>query len=165
MKRVFSVITATAICLATAAAFALPPIPDMAAEHYAKQPNGEKIVAGMKLKAEMGKCSMCHLPGADKKARGHGLNDFGKAVHDNFKHKDYLAEVKIATDANTKDDAKAAAKAKAMTILVAALTKASELKNAEGKVYGDLIKAGTLPGKNPPAEAKPAEAKPAEAKK
>src|SRR5690606_26206941 len=116
--------------------------------YYAKQPGGDKIVAAMKLKAEMGKCSMCHVPGADKKAKGHGLNDFGKAVHDNFKHKDFMAEVKNSTAEGATDEAKAAAKAKALAILVDGLTKASALKNKDGKVYGDLIKAGTIPGDN-----------------
>lgn len=148
MKKTIGLILGAAMALTTTAAFALPPIPDYAAEHYAKEPGGEKIVEAMKLKAEMGKCSMCHIPGADKKAKGHGLNDFGKAVHDNFKHKDFLAEVKNATAEGATDEAKAAAKAKALAILVEGLNKASAMKNADGKVYGDLIKAGTIPGDN-----------------
>ena len=68
---------------------ALPPLPPYVAEHYQGQPEYAKFVetfAGLKMK-----CDTCHTPGADKKAKGHGLNDFGKAVHDNFKHKDFLA--------------------------------------------------------------------------
>jgi hypothetical protein len=42
-----------------------------------------------------------------------------------------------------------AAKAKATEILVAALKKAAEVKNADGQAFGDLIKAGMMPGKNP----------------
>ena len=143
-----TLLTAIVISLTTATAFALPPIPDYLAEHYGKEPNGEKIVEAMKFKAAMGKCSMCHIPDADKKAKGHGLNDFGKAVHDNFKHKDFTAEDKNAKAEGATDEAKAAAKAKAMAILVDALGKASAMKNKDGKVYGDLIKAGTLPGDN-----------------
>jgi hypothetical protein len=156
MKKTISLILGAALILTTTAAFALPPIPDYAAEHYAKQPHGEKIVEAMKLKAAMGKCSMCHIPDADKKAKGHGLNDFGKAVHDNFKHKDFTAEDKASKADGATDEAKAAAKAKAMAILVDALSKASAMKNKDGKVYGDLIKAGTLPGDN---SKKPEEAK------
>lgn len=152
MKKTIGLILAAAMIFTTSAAFALPPIPDYAAEHYAKQPGGDKIVEAMKLKAEMGKCSMCHVPGADKKAKGHGLNDFGKAVHDNFKHKDFMAEVKNATAEGATGEAKAAAKAKALAILVDGLNKASALKNKDGKVYGDLIKAGTIPGDNTPKE-------------
>ncbi|WP_254510106.1 hypothetical protein [Anatilimnocola floriformis] len=131
--------------ISASAAFALPPIPDHVLEHYGPD---AKITAT--LKAQMGKCGMCHIPGADKKAKGHGLNDFGKAVHDNFKHKDYMAEVEKSKKEGAADADKAAAKAKALQILGDALTKASELKNADGKVFGDLIKAGTMPGTNPP---------------
>jgi hypothetical protein len=143
-----TLLAAFILSISTTAAFALPPIPDYAAEYYGKQPNGDKIVEAMKFKAAMGKCSMCHIPEADKKAKGHGLNDFGKAVHDNFKHKDFTAEDKNAKAEGATDEAKAAAKAKAMAILVDALNKASALKNKDGKVYGDLIKAATLPGDN-----------------
>jgi hypothetical protein len=153
MKRILLPTVILTICTA-ATAFALPPIPDHVLEHYGKD---SKIVATLKM--QTGKCGMCHIPGADKKAKGHGLNDFGKAVHDNLKHKDYMAEVAKATKADAPDAEKAAAKAKAMEILGAALTKASELKNAEGKVYGDLIKAGTMPGTNPKVEEKKTEEK------
>lgn len=145
MKRLLMMTTAAVIALGASAAFALPPIPDMVQEHYAKDPNGAKIVETLKM--QKGKCSMCHIPDADKKAKGHGLNDFGKAVHDNFKHKDYMAEVKTSKEA-ADDAGKAAAKAKAMTILGDALKKAAELKNAKGEVFGDLIKAGKMPGDN-----------------
>lgn len=148
MKNTIGLILGAAIFLLTTTALALPPIPDYAAEHYGKQPGGDKIVEAMKFKAAMGKCSMCHIPDADKKAKGHGLNDFGKAVHDNFKHKDFTAEDKNSKAEGATDEAKAAAKAKAMTILVDALGKASAMKNKDGKVYGDLIKAGTIPGDN-----------------
>lgn len=143
MKRLLSMFVAAAVVLSATAAFALPPIPDMVLEHYGKD---AKIVETLKM--QKGKCGMCHIPDADKKAKGHGLNDFGKAVHDNFKHKDYTAETKIIADNTATEAAKAAAKTKAMTILGDALKKASELKNAKGEVFGDLIKAGTMPGDN-----------------
>jgi hypothetical protein len=146
MKRLLMMTVAAVIALGTTAAFALPPIPPMVLEHFGKDPNGAKIVET--LKAQTGKCAMCHIPDADKKAKGHGLNDFGKAVHDNFKHKDFTAETKIIADNTAAEAAKAAAKAKAMTILGDALKKASELKNAKGEVFGDLIKEGKMPGDN-----------------
>jgi hypothetical protein len=152
MKR--SLLPTVLVALCSATAFALPPVPEHVLEHYGPD---AKIVATLKM--QTGKCGMCHIPGADKKAKGHGLNDFGKAVHDNFKHKDYMAEVAKATKAGAADTDKAAAKAKALEILGAALTKAAELKNAEGKVYGDLIKAGMMPGTNPKPEEKKAEEK------
>jgi hypothetical protein len=127
-------------------AFALPPIPKYAAEHYAKDPNAAKITESLKKN----QCSLCHIPGADKKAKGHALNDFGKAVHDNFKHKDFTAEHTKSIDEKASEADKAAAKSKAMEILVDGLKKAADVKNADGKAFGDLIKAGEMPGKNPP---------------
>jgi hypothetical protein len=122
----------------SAAGLALPPIPPYVAEYYGGKPEYAKFstaFSGLKMK-----CDTCHVPGADKKAKGHGLNDFGKAVHDNFKHKDFLA-------ANlAKADPAEAAKAK--KLIAEALAAAEALKNADGKLYGDLMKAGQLPGKN-----------------
>jgi hypothetical protein len=82
------------------------------------------------------KCDVCHKPGADKKARGHGLNDFGKVYHDRFKAKDFQAAHK---EKKTEE---------AMKLFKDAWEKSIVEKNADGKVYGDLIKEGKLPGKN-----------------
>lgn len=82
------------------------------------------------------KCDVCHKPGAEKKAKGHGLNDFGKVYHDVFKHKDFTA-----ADKAMKNDV-------AMKIFKEAWEKSIVAKNADGKVYWDLIKEGKLPGKN-----------------
>lgn len=82
------------------------------------------------------KCDVCHKPGADKKAKGHGLNDFGKVYHDRFKHKDFTAANK---DGKTDE---------AMKIFKDAWEKSVTEKNAGGQVFGDLIKEGKLPGKN-----------------
>ena len=119
-------------------ALALPPLPPYVAEHYQGKPEYAKFVetfAGLKMK-----CDTCHTPGADKKAKGHGLNDFGKAVHDNFKHKDFLAANKA------KDNPAEAATAR--KLVAEALAAAEALKNADGKTFGELMKAGQLPGKN-----------------
>lgn len=82
------------------------------------------------------KCDVCHKPGADKKAKGHGLNDFGKVYHDRFKHRDFTAA----------DKAKKTEEA--MTIFKDAWEKSIKEKNADGKVFLELIKEGKLPGKN-----------------
>lgn len=82
------------------------------------------------------KCDVCHKPGAEKKAKGHGLNDFGKVYHDRFKPKDFQA-----ADKDMKTD-------EAMKIFKDAWEKSIKEKNADGKVYWDLIKEGKLPGKN-----------------
>jgi hypothetical protein len=139
MTQVFRLSAAVllASCLCNAA-LALPPIPAYVAEYYASKPEYAKFAAafsGLKMK-----CDTCHVPGADKKARGHGLNDFGKAVHDNFKHKDFLAANKAKADP--------AEAAKAKKLIADALAAAEGLKNADGKAYGELMKAGQLPGKN-----------------
>ena len=82
------------------------------------------------------KCDVCHKPGADKKARGHGLNDFGKVYHDRFEAKKY----KKAQEDKQVDES--------LKLFKAAWDKSVTEKNADGKVYGDLIKAGMLPSKN-----------------
>lgn len=82
------------------------------------------------------KCDVCHIPGAEKKAKGHGLNDFGKVVHDRFKHREFTAAHKAK---NTEE---------AMKIFKDAWEKSVQEKNADGKVFLDLIKEGKLPGKN-----------------
>jgi hypothetical protein len=123
----------------TTTAAALPPLPPYVAEHYKAQPEYAKFEEA--FSAQKMKCDACHKPGADKKAKGHGLNDFGEAVHKHLKHKDFLAAHKVKAD-----DPAAAAKA---TQLVADALKAAEAeKNADGKTFGELIKAGQLPGKN-----------------
>ena len=119
-------------------ACALPPLPPYVAEHYKASPEYARFAAT--FGAMKTKCDTCHTPGADKKAKGHGLNDFGKAVHDNFKHKDFLAADKA------KDMPDQAVKAK--KLVAEALAAAEASKNAAGKTFGELIKAGTLPGKN-----------------
>jgi len=139
MTQVFRLLAAVLLgfCLCDSA-LALPPVPPYVAEYYAGKPEYAKFstaFSGLKMK-----CDTCHIPGADKKARGHGLNDFGKAVHDNFKHKDFLAANKAKADP--------AEAAKAKKLIADALAAAEGLKNADGKTYGELMKAGQLPGKN-----------------
>lgn len=90
-----------------------------------------ETVEGLKTK-----CDVCHKPGADKKAKGHGLNDFGKVYHDRFKHKDFST----ADKAKNTDEA--------LKLFKDAWEKSVKEKNADGKEYLELIKAGKLPGKN-----------------
>jgi hypothetical protein len=118
---------------------ALPPVPAYVEKHYSASPQYAKFVET--FKALESKCDTCHKPGADKKAKGHGLNDFGEAIHKNFKHRDFTAAHKLAKD-------NPAEAAKALQIIVDALNKAETQKNAQGQAYGALLKSGTLPGKN-----------------
>ena len=139
MKRfAFAVLVAGLLASVGNRAEGLPPLPKYVQEHYSASPEYSKFAET--FKGMKSKCDTCHTPGADKKAKGHGLNDFGKAVHDNFKHRDFLAADKA------KSDPEQAAKAK--KLLADALAAAEGLKNADGKSFGELIKAGSLPGKN-----------------
>jgi hypothetical protein len=116
----------------SSSAFALPPIPG-----YVKESLGDKAeykafmetFAGLKMK-----CDVCHKPGADKKAKGHGLNDFGEAMHKSLDDKAFMAAHK---DKNA---------AEALRLFNEGWAKALEAKNAQGTSYGELIKAGKLPG-------------------
>jgi hypothetical protein len=139
MKRFALVVLVAGVAAAIGgSAKALPPLPKYVQEHYGASPEYAKFAetfSGLKSK-----CDTCHKPGADKKAKGHGLNDFGKAVHDNFKHRDFLAADKAKSEP--------AEAAKAKKLIADALVAAEALKNADGQSYGELLKAGKLPGKN-----------------
>lgn len=77
----------------------------------------------LKSEVETAKCGVCHF--GDKKSN---RNDYGKAFGEALGEK------------NVKDEAK----------IKEALTKSEKGKSStEGKTFGDLIKDGKLPGKNP----------------
>jgi hypothetical protein len=128
-----------AILVVTASA--LPPLPKYIEEHYSASPQHAKFLEMYKGLEMEHKCDACHKPDADKKAKGHALNDFGQAVARNFKHRDFNKADKLG-----KDSAEEVAKAK--KLIAEALAKAEEEKNAAGQAFGELIKAGKLPGKN-----------------
>jgi hypothetical protein len=122
----------------TSTVLALPPLPPYVAAHYKDQAGFGKFAAA--FSAQKMKCDACHKPGADRKAKGHGLNDFGEAVHKHLKHKEFLAANKEKADP---------AQAAAATKFVANALQAAEAeKNADGKTFGELMKGGMLPGKN-----------------
>lgn len=116
------------------AAQAFPPIPAQIKEALKDDADSKKFLET--VEALKSKCDVCHKPGADKKAKGHGLNDFGKVYHDRFEAKKYKA-------ANEAKDA-----AESLKLFKAAWEKSVKEKNADGAIYGDLIKDGKLPGKN-----------------
>jgi len=120
--------------LLAASAWALPPIPAYVKDSLAGSADHEafaKTLAGLKTK-----CDVCHKPGVDKKAKGHGLNDFGQAFHKHLDDKQFMALHK-----EKKAD-------EALALIKEAWAKTEAEKNAAGKTYGELIKAGSLPGKN-----------------
>jgi hypothetical protein len=120
------------LCATPASAF--PHIPGQIKEALKDDTDSKKFLET--LDGLKSKCDVCHKPGADKKARGHGLNDFGKVYHDRFEAKKY----KAANEEKKTDEA--------IKMMKAAWDKSLPEKNADGKVYGDLIKEGKLPGKN-----------------
>jgi hypothetical protein len=122
-------------------ALALPPLPIYVEEHYRASPQYAKFAEKYQGLEMDNKCDACHKPGADKKAKGHALNDFGEAVHKHFNHRQFNAADKLG-----KNNAEEAAKAK--KIIGEALQKAEAEKNAAGATYAELLKAGQMPGKN-----------------
>jgi len=114
--------------------FAFPPIPGQIKEAFKDDKDYKPFLDT--VEALKSKCDVCHKPGADKKGRGHGLNDFGKVYHDRFEAKKY----KTANEEKKTDEA--------IKLMKAAWDKSITEKNTDGKVYGDLIKAGMLPSKN-----------------
>jgi len=104
-------------------ASALPPFNK---EWMAKYKEGSKNATFVEA-VETAKCNVCHQ-GESKKMR----NDYGKAVGK------YLTKAKYN---EIKDDEAAAKK-----YILEGLQKAEGEKNGGGKSYGDMMKAGTLPG-------------------
>src|SRR5690349_8169719 len=123
-----------AVVLAVSPALALPQIPGLLPGAIKENKDAEKF-GEMFGKLEM-KCSVCHIPGEDKKKPGHALNDFGDQMHKHFDDKAF----KKAIEGKNNDDA--------TKILKAGWDKSVEEKNADGKKYGDIIKEGNLPSKN-----------------
>lgn len=122
-------------------ASALPPLPKYVEEHYSASPEHAKYVLMYKGLEMEHKCDACHKPGVDKKTKGHALNDYGQAVAKHFKHRDFNKADKLG-----ENNAEEAAKAK--KLIAEALEKADAEKNAAGQTFGELIKAGQLPGTN-----------------
>ncbi len=120
------------LCATTVHAF--PPIPGQIKEAFKNDKDYKPFLDT--VEALKSKCDVCHKPGADKKGKGHGLNDFGKVYHDRFEAKKY----KTANEEKKTDEA--------LKLMKAAWDKSITEKNADGKVYGDLIQAGLLPSKN-----------------
>lgn len=127
-------VMATIVMVYASQANALQPINTYLKSTYENEPSYKGFFTAMdSLKS---RCDVCHIPGADKKAKGHGLNDFGEAYHKVFDDKSFR-------DAHKSKDKEAAAKH-----FKEAWEKAIKEKNADGVVFGDLIKDGKLPGKN-----------------
>src|SRR4051812_27350790 len=138
-----------AVLFLASAAYALPPIPNYIPMALEGKEQYKAYLEGFKV--SMAKCASCHIPGADKKAKGHALNDFGQAVHKHLDDKAFMAAEKAkkeAMDAKNEDEIKKQNDI-ALKLFVAAWDKAIQEKNEEGQAFAELLKAGKLPGKNP----------------
>ncbi len=118
---------------------ALPGVPKYLPKAYEGKP--EYKAFSEKVAALKTKCDLCHKPGVKKTEKGHGLNDFGHAMHEHFEDGKFKKLDKSAKE--TPADGEAALK-----LVVEALQKSEADKNAEGKSFGEIMKAGELPGKN-----------------
>ena len=123
-----------ALGFCTSSAYALAPLSKYLEETYKEDKDYKAFfttVDGLKSK-----CDVCHIPGANKKKEGHGLNDFGKAYHNKFDLKAFQpAQKEKKTEEATK-------------LFKDAWEKAIQEKNGDGAVFADLIKEGKNPGKN-----------------
>ena len=119
-------------------AWALPPLPKYVQENYDAQPAFKKFADA--YRETKTKCALCHIPNADKKAKGHGLNDFGKQMHDNLNDGEFKKLDKAGKD-NPADHAKA------LKLVADALQKSEAGKTEGGQSYGDILRKGELPVK------------------
>ncbi len=120
--------------LAAAVSLALPAIPKHIKEDLADKEEYQAYVKD--VSAATDKCASCHIPKMDKKAKGHALNDFGQAMHKHLDDKGFQAAEKAKNVEKAKE------------LFLEAWDKAVEEKNADGQQFGEIIKAGKLPGKN-----------------
>ena len=131
----YSLLAFVAVFTAASVALALPPVPKYLPQVLEGKDDYKAFLAD--FKASETKCASCHIPKADKKAKGHGLNDFGQAMHKHLDDKGFMAADKAKDEAG------------ALKLFSEAWTKAIADKNEAGQTYDELLKAGKLPGKNP----------------
>jgi len=134
MKRVCALVVATLVVFALGArsATALPPINVQWHEKYSALKDAVVKTYGEESTA---KCNVCHIAGKGKKER----NAYGMAVS-KFITKAQITKIK--EDAGDNAD-KAAEETK--KYILEGLAKVEGEKAADGKSYGDAIKAGKLP--------------------
>jgi hypothetical protein len=113
---------ALAICVSSASA--LPPFNKEWRAKYVEGNNNAKFVDAV----ETAKCNVCHM-GKSKKEK----NEYGKAVGKYLTKDAHTAAKKISEDA-------------AADYIKQGLAKAEAEKSSSGKTFGELIKAGELPG-------------------
>ncbi len=134
MKRVciFLVAAAAVTSIGLRSALALPPVNVAWHDKYSALKDEVVKTYGT---ASTDKCNVCHIKGKGKKER----NAYGMAVS-KYITKDHINKIK--EDAGD-DSAKAAEETK--KYILEGLAKCEAEKAADGKTYGDAIKAGKVP--------------------
>jgi hypothetical protein len=134
MKRVWmlAVVALVSLAMSVRSVNALPPINIQWHEKYSAL---KEAVVKAYGEESTDKCNVCHIPGKGKKEK----NAYGLTVG-KFVTKARITKIK--EDAG--DDADAAAEATKKYILEG-LSKVEGEKGANGKTFGEMIKAGTLP--------------------
>ncbi len=112
--------------LLTPQAGAVPAFKKKFEAKYSKKSKNEEFEAAVKKAG----CNVCHIKGKKKTER----NEYGLALSKLLKKKDF-------TTAKIKEDPKAADKK-----MEEGFTKVEKMKNKAGKTFGELLKAGKLPG-------------------
>ena len=120
-----------AAAFGTQQAEALPVFRTEFEEYYVKKMNNEDFTASF----TEAKCNVCHY---GTKKTNH--NDYGKALQQFLKKDDYkFTRLKAEPEAVKKE-------------ITDAFKKVEEMKSISGKSFGELLKAGELPGTAPEGE-------------
>jgi hypothetical protein len=112
-----------AVAISLQSASALPPFQKEWKAKYSDGNSNAKFVAAV----ETAKCNVCHM-GTSKKDH----NEYGKSI------KKYLTKAKYT-------EIKAMDEEAAKKYVIEGLTKSEAEKNAAGKTYGEVLKAGEIP--------------------
>ena len=129
MKKLVACLIAAGVAFSlTNSAYAIKPFGDQFTKTYVT--DNKSAPEGFEALVKAAKCGVCH--GKSKKMRN-----------------DYATELSKLLDRKAPEFKTAAIKADpkpAEKLIVEAFEKVAKMKNKDGDVYGDLIKAGKLPG-------------------
>ena len=131
MKKLLAVLLVAFVAMAIAPknADAVPAFKKAFNQRYTNVIKDAKLVT----KIKEAKCNVCHWAEGDKKSKKQ-KNDFGVALSKLLK-KDNYKSTRIAAEPD-----------KVKAEFDAAFKKLMATKNAKGKTFGELLKAGELPG-------------------
>jgi hypothetical protein len=134
MNRACALIVAILVVVALGArtGLALPPINAAWHEKYSALKDAVVKTYGEESTA---KCNVCHIPGKGKKER----NAYGMAVSK------FITKAKITKIKDDAGDNTEKATEETKKYILEGLAKVENEKAADGKTYGDAIKAGKLP--------------------